>query len=256
MSRRSLKMPLISAIDDLAFTNKNGTGAEVDATFSELELSTRYLRSMMVIHNELLEDSDYAVQQFLANQLTQKASVTLDNKAIYGTGASDELLGLSSQVNSSNKFNSAGTSLANFIADSVKAVRLVSQSIQLMNRATCGWVMSDTQYYGILGLATSTGAEPSLVAELKQGRLHGFPVFTSNTVTSTEIWFGDWSKVYLGIYKEASVTFELNGTFQIGSTTYVGRDIRKSPLRLEAELDIKLAYPKALSIIQASSLGA
>lgn len=256
MSKRRMRMPIMGDLDNPTFVGKNATGIEVDGTLSEIELDVKYLRATAVISNDLIEESDYQIQSFITQQLALKAGVRIDHNFLYGTGASDTPTGIYTQVASANKYNATGTTLTTFRADITKAIKLVSNSLHTLNPNTTAFVMSDTQYFGILAFAESTGAEPSVVAELKNNRLYGFPIVRSNTVVSTEIWFGDWSKVFVGVYKDTSISFELNGTYQIGSTVYSGRDLRKSPLRLESELDFKLAYPKALSIIESSSIGA
>ncbi len=161
------------------------------------------------------------------------------------------MIGVESQILAANIFASTGTTLTTIKTDLFAAISKIETTDLPLNDASTAWLMHPANLRYLQALATTTGAsEPWLLTLSGQNpTLLGYDVVVSTTIPKTKIIFGDWSYVWWGVQTELALNFEFEGNFKIGSTTYIGKDENKSPLRVFAQYGNKVAYPSGLSEI-------
>lgn len=251
MATNEIRMPISGAFSSLGYTAKYTPGAEADITLSEINLKSSDIKATLVIGSDLIKNSAYNILNWVRAEITNYAPSWIDSEFLYGTGAANGMIGIYSQILADNLVSQTGTTLTAIKTDTLNAISKIEATDLPLNEGSTAWVMHPANLRYLQALSTTTGASDQWLLTLQgpNPMLHGYPVYTSTTVGKTKILFGDWSYVYFGVQQELALDFEFEGNYKIGSTTYIGKDENKSPLRVSAKYGNKLAYPSGLSAI-------
>ena len=124
MSKGALTLPYDTiAGGDPTYVELQQAGGVIDlSSFGTYELKSKIIKGHLAVGNELIDSADYQVLPYLVQKLQTKLSLMVDAQFLKGTGGASSFLGLYTQALSGNKFNSAGTSLTNVIADMLKLI--------------------------------------------------------------------------------------------------------------------------------------
>ena len=183
----------------------------------------------------------------------------VDAQFLKGTGGASSFLGLYTQALSGNKFNSAGTSLTNVIADMLKLINKIDSALaQNIELSQCRILMSSRSYYYILSLATTTGNNATIATELSSSNtIYGIPVIVSNTISNTistdksEMWLIDGSKIMQGIQQELKLEVTRNDVYtDANGTLKYGKETDETIIRIETRQDMMLSYRGAVAIME------
>lgn len=229
------------------------------ADFGTYEMKSKIIKGHLAVGNELIDSADYQILPYLVSKLQTKLSLMLDGAFLKGTGGASQFLGLYTQALSGNKFDTAGTSLTNVIADMLKLINKIDSALaQNIELSQCRIVMSSRSYYYLLSLATTTGNNATIATELANSNtIYGIPVIVSNTISNTistdksEIWLIDGSKVMQGIQNELKLEVTRNDVYTDaqGVLTY-GKETDETVIRIETRQDIMLSYRGAVAIME------
>jgi HK97 family phage major capsid protein len=260
MPRGSLSIPYDSAEAELPeYVGLQTAGSVIlPAQFGKYQMKSKIIKGTIPIANELIDYADYQVLPYVVTKMQETISRMIDSDFLYGAGTEYKLKGIYNQMLSSNKFNSAGTTLSQVKTDLVKALQKVSQGLkQNENTQSMVWLMSARTYYYMLTLETTTYSEAKIVEELKSGTLYGKKVIVTNTVLDTfstdksQIWLIDMSKYMLGVEKQLQIVVNRNDAYTNESGTVIlGSETDETVIRMQSRLDGFLSYTGAVAVIE------
>lgn len=261
MSKGALTLPYDTiAGGDPTYVELQQAGGVIDlSSLGTYELKSKIIKGHLAVGNELIDSADYQVLPYLVQKLQTKLSLMLDAQFLKGTGGASSLLGLYTQALSGNKFNSAGTSLTNVIADMLKLINKIDSALaQNIELSQCRILMSSRSYYYILSLATTTGNNATIATELSSSNtIYGIPVIVSNTISNTistdksEIWLIDGSKIMQGIQQELKLEVTRNDVYtDANGTLKYGKETDETIIRIETRQDMMLSYRGAVAIME------
>ena len=261
MSKGAITLPYDTiAGGDPEYVELQQAGGIIDlSSFGTYELKSKIIKGHLAVGNELIDSADYQVLPYLVQKLQTKLSLMIDSQFLKGTGGASSFLGLYTQALSGNKFNSAGTSLTNVIADMLKLINKIDSALaQNIELSQCRILMSSRSYYYILSLATTTGNNATIATELSSSNtIYGIPVIVSNTISNTistdksEIWLIDGSKIMQGIQQELKLEVTRNDVYtDANGTLKYGKETDETIIRIETRQDMMLSYRGAVAIME------
>ena len=261
MSKGALTLPYDTiAGGDPTYVELQQAGGVIDlSSLGTYELKSKIIKGHLAVGNELIDSADYQVLPYLVQKLQTKLSLMVDAQFLKGTGGASSFLGLYTQALSGNKFNSAGTSLTNVIADMLKLINKIDSALaQNIELSQCRILMSSRSYYYILSLATTTGNNATIATELSSSNtIYGIPVIVSNTISNTistdksEIWLIDGSKIMQGIQQELKLEVTRNDVYtDANGTLKYGKETDETIIRIETRQDMMLSYRGAVAIME------
>lgn len=155
------------------FVGENTNATKSEPTFGQIQMTAKKLMALVPISNELLMDSDPAIDAFVRDDLIAVISEREDLAFISGDGTANSPRGLASLVDSGNSFAANATvTLANTTTDSAKAMRLIED--QKIPMRKLGWVFAPRTKWYLMSVRTSDGYL-AFESEMRLGTYMGAP---------------------------------------------------------------------------------
>lgn len=212
-----------------------------EPTVGQIKMTAKKAALIVAASNDILRrtpssGADRFIQDAIVNGLGRLADVTL----LRGVGTDASPKGARQFVIDSGDtdlvFNSAGTTLANKVADLSKAVRVVQENnIPFLN---AGWVFDKRTEWGLKSTLTTDG-QFVFMAEMAAGMLMGFP-FKSTTAMPTnigtgsnkgEVLFYNFGHFLVGETDSLELTISPDGAYHNGSSVVSGLSQDTTPIR-------------------------
>jgi HK97 family phage major capsid protein len=219
----------------------------------ELRLTGKKASAITAISNELLRNPSTGHDTIVRDDLMQALALRRDLSVLRGTGDTFQPKGLANWINATNVFAAAGTTTANKVSDSVKAVRLVDESNIPLDSA--GWVMSPRSKWSLFA-TLDANSNFVFAAQLAAGMLLGFPLRTTTQIpnnlgagSDSEVYFGAWNDGILGFDQATPMAIEVfpNGTYFDGSALVSGISSDQTPVRILEGHDFVLRHDTTFS---------
>lgn len=189
MTTNSLKIPRLSGDVQVRWGTENKAIATTSADFGEMELTPFRMNAIIRTSRELFNDSAIAIAELLQRRFTDRVRDE-ENKVFFGGNGTTQPKGIDAETLKS-------ISAANALTPDhiTKAYWKLPEQF----RANGVWFINSRVMEHLENSKESgTGAYlyPSLQGEVKT--LKGRPVFVSDYVPSTLVWFGDPSQYFIG----------------------------------------------------------
>ena len=165
------------------------------------------------ISRKLLIQSSLDVEQMVRNDIAKVIALEIDRAALYGTGSSNEPLGL---------HNTSGIGTESITANNPTFAQVVNMESDV---AAANALMGNLAY--ITG-ATIRGAMKVKAKDSGSGlflwdgnnTVNGYNAYMSNQVEAGDIWFGNWSDCIIGYWSSLDLlvdpyTHSSSGTIRI-----------------------------------------
>jgi HK97 family phage major capsid protein len=208
---------------------------QTDPVFGQMVLGAfKYSSDMVLVPEELIEDSGVPLSDFLGRALGERIGRILNEH--FTTGAGTTLpFGVVVQATAVNlgAGTASGTGLGADAAAAVVNLLKILHGVDIAYRnggEKVGWMMNDATLQRIAGLVDTTGRPiwmPSLVAGAPD-RLLGYRIFINNDMTSTvanlarTILFGDFSKYYIREVRSVSILSSRERFIDFHQTAFLG----------------------------------
>lgn len=168
----SAVLPRMATGSAVGWIGENANAPKTSPTFDAPRLSLRTLAGLVPYSNRLARHSPQDVARLVLNDLVAGAAVKLDLALIRGAGTAHEPLGIENQCPAANKYNSAGTSVANITSDTGKANRLLEENNIMPVRRF--WLMAPRTRWALM---TARDGNNNLIwaAEMAMGQFMGSP---------------------------------------------------------------------------------
>lgn len=238
------------------WVEEGSAGTFSDQKFGLVKLDVRKGMVLVRVSNDLVRRAPEA-QQIIVEDAQSVAAVAMDAAFIRANGSQSAPRGIYYQVASGQRFNSAGTTLAQIEGDLLKAIYKVQSQMPSETAGRGGWIMNLRDKFGLLTVRTTDGY-PIYAAQLAMDMLFGYPVRTTNSIPTnldpgasgtpdkSEVYFADFSEIIIGDTLQPRIDVDQSKFF----------DSDEMALRVIHESDIVLRRDKAASVIERVTWGA
>lgn len=251
MNSDTLTIPKLTGGATAYWIGENASITESAQTYGQIILRVKKLAAFVPLSNELLSDSDPAVDAIIRQDIAQALGEKLDNAILLGSGLANEPLGVINQGVTTTALNAAPT-FAN-IVDCITRV----ESENVREDPPWAWV-TNPRDRGVLAQIVQTTSGEYLWTEMgMQGHamvggypstLRGYPVVTTTQLdvdadnnNETEIFFGQWKDVVVGVRKtiEIMASSEAGNAFQYDQTY----------IRAVARYDVGVRHDESIEVL-------
>ena len=230
---------------DPVFTMRNEAAAvtETSTTIGNVTLTPRMGSALVRASIELVEDSSIDFGDYISNVLAEAAAVTIDQKALYGSGVAPDVRGVK---------NTAGVTITNLGANGA-ALANHDALVDLLARVKA-------KGYPVSAVVYNPRTEAS-IAKFREGAGTGQylapPAYLTNTLwlpttqvptnlvvgtsgaTTTDVFAGDWSKVLIGVRHELSIQVLREAFASTGEYGFIAH----------MRFDVQVTRPAALEVL-------
>ncbi len=217
---------------------ENAPVSESDLALGNVAFTPKSLAVLVKVSRELLQDS-VNIEEMLLNSLAQGLATQLDFAGLYGSGASNQPLGLDSLLTTASQVttvatNGAKLSASGYYREIVKAMAQVAAN----NDEASAIILSPRTKYDLGWMADSTNQPlqaPAIIADKAQlldtsSIPNNLVVGTSGALCS-ELFVGNFENLMLGLRQELRIEI-VNQTFagnlQIGYIAHLRADWQPS----------------------------
>jgi HK97 family phage major capsid protein/HK97 family phage prohead protease len=209
----NIAIPRQSGAATAYWVAEGGAPTESQQAIQQVSMIPRTCGAFTDISRKLLIQSSLDVETMVRNDIAQVIALEIDRVALYGTGSSNEPLGL---------HNTSGIGTESITANNPTFAQVVNMESDV---AAANALMGNLAY--ITG-ATIRGAMKVKTKDSGSGQflwsgdntVNGYPAFMSNQVEAGDIWFGNWSDCIIGYWSSLDLlvdpyTHSTSGTIRI-----------------------------------------
>jgi HK97 family phage major capsid protein len=219
-----------------------------------LEFKRKTAAAIVPIANTLLRNPSVGADTFLRDDLLQAIANKRDLSMLRGPGTEYQPRGLKNAIASANINGIAGATLANKVADLIGMIALVDGADVPLTRG--GFAMNPRTKWALAATLDGNGNYVFLPM-LAMGNLYGFAYKTSTAIpknlgggsNESEVYFGQWPELLLGIETDLEIEMFPNGTFFDGSALVSGISSDQSVIRALEGHDVLLRRNNAFSML-------
>jgi HK97 family phage major capsid protein/HK97 family phage prohead protease len=209
----NIAIPRQSGAATAYWVAEGGAPTESQQAIQQVSMIPRTCGAFTDISRKLLIQSSLDVETMVRNDIAQVIALEIDRVALYGTGSSNEPLGL---------HNTSGIGTESITSNNPTFAQVVNMESDV---AAANALMGNLAY--ITG-ATIRGAMKVKTKDSGSGQflwsgdntVNGYPAFMSNQVEAGDIWFGNWSDCIIGYWSSLDLlvdpyTHSTSGTIRI-----------------------------------------
>lgn len=171
---------------------ESGSPTESQQTVDQVSLVPRTVAAYTDFSRRLMIQSSIDVENMVRNDLASVIALKIDYAGLYGTGASNEPLGLKNTTGiGTEDFAADAPTFAEVVAlesDVATANALLGTPVYLMNAAMRG------------NLKTTKKDAGSGIFIMENGEVNGYRGVLSNQVASGDLWFGNFADLIIGYF--------------------------------------------------------
>lgn len=219
------KIPIVASHGTAGWIDEGGLIEDSDETFSQISLSAYKLGTAIKISDELLNDSVFNLEQYIAQEFARRIGAKEEESFLIGDGT-NKPTGIFHTTNGAQ----VGITSASATAITFDEIYDLFYSLKGPYRNSAAWIMNDSTVKAIRKLKDANGQylwQPSVGAGTPDTLLNK-PIYTSAyapeiATGKTPIAFGDYSYYWIAerqgrTFKRLSELYAKNG--QIGFLTW------------------------------------
>lgn len=199
----NISMPRMTASSTAYWVGEGQAPTESQQAFDMVSMTPKTLGAFVDYSRKLLLQSSLDVETMIRDDLSKVLALELDRAAFYGTGSTNQPLGLSltSGVNSQT-ITTFGT-YAEYIGMETK-VATANADVQSM------YYILNASARGALKSTEKATGTAQFVYERMNGtdEINGYPAVISNQLTTNDCFFGDWSQAVIGLWSGIDLTVD------------------------------------------------
>jgi len=188
----NVAIPRQSGAASAYWVAESGSPTESQQTVDQVSLVPRTVAAFTDFSRRLMIQSSIDVENMVRNDLARVIALKIDAAGLYGTGASNEPLGLKNTTGiGTEDFAADAPTFAEVVAlesDVATANALLGSPVYLMNAAMRG------------NLKTTKKDAGSGIFIMENGEVNGYRGVLSNQVASGDLWFGNFADLIIGYF--------------------------------------------------------
>jgi HK97 family phage major capsid protein/HK97 family phage prohead protease len=179
---------------------ESGAVTESQQTFGQVTMAPKTLGAFTDISRKLLIQSSLDIENLVRSDLAAVCALAMDLAALYGSGASNQPLGL----------KGASINTVDFAANVPTFAEIVQLETEIAaDNADIGTMKYVMNAAGRGALKSAEKAANTGMYIWEPGNtVNGYGVEVSNQVAANDFWFGNWSELMIGMWSGLDVTVD------------------------------------------------
>ena len=195
------------------FVGESGAPTESQQAFDQVNMTPKTIGAFVDYSRRLLLQSSIDVEAMIRDDIAKVIATKLDNAAIYGSGSSNEPLGIKDTTGVGTQTITTFGTFAEYIGmetDVAAANADVANMYYLINASARGALKSTEK------TSTSTA---NFVFE--NNEINGYPAIVSNQLANNDVLFGDFSQFVIGMWSGLDLTVDPYANATSGSVRII-----------------------------------
>jgi HK97 family phage major capsid protein len=180
---------------------ENSSPTESQQAIDQVNMTPKTVGAYVDYSRRLLLQSSIDVEGMIRNDLARVIALELDRAAIYGTGSSNQPLGLTNTTGIGSQTITGVGTFVEYIGmeTDVAAANADAGSLR--------YIINATTRGGLKSVAKSTSAVAAGFV-YEDDEINGYPVIVSNQLASNDALFGDFSMMIMGMWSGLDLTVD------------------------------------------------
>ena len=208
----NVSIPRMTSTSTAYFVGESGAPTESQQAFDQVNMTPKTIGAFVDYSRRLLLQPSIDVETMIRDDIAKVIATKLDNAAIYGSGSSNEPLGIKDTTGVGTSTITTFGTFAEYIAletDVAAANADVANMYYLINASARGALKSTEK-------ATNTG---QFVFE--NNEINGYPAIVSNQLANNDVLFGDFSQFVIGMWSGLDLTVDPYANATSGSVRII-----------------------------------
>ncbi len=195
----NISIPRQSSASTAYWVGESASPSESQPAVDQVNMSPKTVGAFVDYSRRLLLQSDISVESMVRNDLARVIALEIDRAAIYGTGSSNQPLGLTNTTGIGSQTISTFGTFAEYIGmeTDVATANADAGSLRYIINAAARGALKSTEK------ASNTA---QFVYENDQ--INGYPVIVSNQLANNDALFGDFSMMIMGMWSGLDLTVD------------------------------------------------
>ena len=209
----NVSIPRMTSTSTAYFVGESGAPTESQQAFDQVNMTPKTIGAFVDYSRRLLLQSSIDVETMIRDDIARVIATKLDNAAIYGSGSSNEPLGIKDTTGVGTSTITTFGTFAEYIAletDVAAANADVANMFYLINASARGALKSTEK------TSTSTA---NFVFE--NNEINGYPAIVSNQLANNDVLFGDFSQFVIGMWSGLDLTVDPYANATSGSVRII-----------------------------------
>ena len=195
----NISIPRQSSASTAYWVGENSAPTESQQAVDQVNMTPKTVGAYVDYSRRLLLQSSIDVEGMVRNDLARVIALEIDRAAIYGTGSSNQPLGLTNTTGIGSQTITTYGTFAEYIGmeTDVAAANADAGSLRYIINASARGALKSTEK------ATNTG-----MFVYENDEINGYPVIVSNQLTNNDALFGDFSMMIMGMWSGLDLTVD------------------------------------------------
>ena len=195
----NISIPRQSSASTAYWVGESASPSESQPAVDQVNMSPKTVGAFVDYSRRLLLQSDISVESMVRNDLARVIALEIDRAAIYGTGSSNQPLGLANTTGIGSQTISTFGTFIEYIGmeTDVASANADAGSLRYIINAAARGALKGTEK------AANTA---QFVYENDQ--INGYPVIVSNQLANNDALFGDFSMMIMGMWSGLDLTVD------------------------------------------------
>ena len=208
----NVAIPRMTSTSTAYFVGESGAPTESQQAFDQVNMTPKTVGAFVDYSRRLLLQSSIDVESMIRDDIAKVIATKLDNAAIYGSGSSNEPLGIKDTTGVGTQTISTFGTFAEYIGmetDVAAANADVANMFYLINASARG------------ALKSTEKASNTAQFVFENNEINGYPAIVSNQLANNDVLFGDFSQFVIGMWSGLDLTVDPYANATAGSVRII-----------------------------------
>ena len=208
----NVSIPRMTSTSTAYFVGESGAPTESQQAFDQVNMTPKTVGAFVDYSRRLLLQSSIDVESMIRDDIAKVIATKLDNAAIYGSGSSNEPLGIKDTTGVGTQTISTFGTFAEYIGmetDVAAANADVANMFYLINASARG------------ALKSTEKASNTAQFVFENNEINGYPAIVSNQLANNDVLFGDFSQFVIGMWSGLDLTVDPYANATAGSVRII-----------------------------------
>jgi HK97 family phage major capsid protein/HK97 family phage prohead protease len=189
----NVSIPRQTSAASAFWVGENAAPTESQQAFDQISMTPKTIGAFVDYSRKLLLQGSIDVESMIRNDLARVLSLEIDRAGIYGTGSTNQPLGLTNTTGLGSQTITGTGTFAEYVSMETKV------AVANADVASMYYIINATSRGALKTTEKSAGGTVGNFA-LMDDTLNGYPVVVSNQLGTNDCLFGDFSQMILGLW--------------------------------------------------------
>ena len=189
----NVSIPRQTSAASAFWVGENAAPSESQQAFDQISMTPKTIGAFVDYSRKLLLQGSIDVESMIRNDLARVLSLEIDRAGIYGTGSTNQPLGLTNTTGLGSQTITGTGTFAEYVSMETKV------AVANADVASMYYIINATSRGALKTTEKSAGGTVGNFA-LMDDTLNGYPVVVTNQLGTNDCLFGDFSQMILGLW--------------------------------------------------------